>query len=56
MLDSKPMTISVVLDNWCSEVLHRMMFSLVVMSLVQYMCLITFVISHGVGSASDAVS
>jgi len=25
MLDSQPVTISVVLDSWCSEALHRMM-------------------------------
>jgi len=28
MLDFQPVTISVVLDSWCSEALHRMMLVL----------------------------
>jgi len=54
MLESQPVTISVVLDSWCSEALHRKMLVWLLRD-QSSMRFRIFVANHGVESASNAL-
>jgi len=54
-LDSQPVTISVIFDSWCSEALHINTLVLLLRDQFDIMCFMTFVMNHGVESASNAL-
>ena len=55
VLDSQPVTISVVLDSWCSKMLHRTMLAWLSRHQSDIMCSINFVTNHGVEIASNVL-
>ena len=55
VLDSQPVTTSVVLDSCCSEALHRTMLVWLLRHQSDIMCSIKFVAKHGIERASNVL-
>jgi len=55
MLDSQPVTNSMVLHSWCSEALHRTMLVWLLRHQSDIMRSVNFITKHGVESASNVL-